>query len=168
MRVLYELSFPVFIFILPVMLQFIVLVFPIFFDRLMIIDTKKMNIKKIQCFGSIMVLVITLLVSVPIIKDYRCITENYYQGDYLEIEGYVEKFSLLNSAKNQQEKFQINGVAFSYGFAGNMNFIGYQKVNGEVVEEGQYLKVKYIPHKNTNVIVSIEERQKDTLPNTLF
>lgn len=159
--VLYELSFPMYIFIFPIVLLLISMVLPITLSKLLTNETNKANIKKIQYSGGILIVVMILLLCIPTVKDYCYIAEKYFQGDYLEVTGYVDKFSLLNSAKNQQEQFSIGDVSFSYGFAGKMNFVGYQKTknNGGIIKgNGQYLKIRYVSYNDANIIVYVEQK----------
>ena len=118
------------------------------------------DIEKIQYFGCIIALTMIVFLCITTVKDYYYIEDQYSKKNYFEIVGYVENFSPLNDAKNQQEKFSIGEVTFSYGFAGKMNFVGYQKIRGHggIVEgNGQYLKIRYIPYHDTNIIVFIEQ-----------
>ena len=158
--VLYELSFPIYIFIFPVILVLVFLVLPKLLSRLKINEKNGADIEKIQYFGCIIALTMIVFLCITTVKDYYYIEDQYSKKNYFEIVGYVENFSPLNDAKNQQEKFSIGEVTFSYGFAGKMNFVGYQKIRGHggIVEgNGQYLKIRYIPYHDTNIIVFIEQ-----------
>ena len=73
------------------------------------------------------------------------------------VEGYVEN---LKTVDRGDDSFTLNGVAFEYGTADWTYGLGYYHRNaehgGNITENGQHLRITYLPLKGRNAILSIE------------
>ncbi len=97
---------------------------------------------------------------------YLTIIQTYKNGNYQTVEGKVENFQPGSSGgetteDEEQESFNIRTVHFSYGTSFIQKF-GYHRTSakgGCIKENGQELKIGYIPTQDGNVIVKIEQKQ---------
>ena len=88
------------------------------------------------------------------INDYKNIVIPYKNGNYVEIEGTVENYSV--SLRENVEYFTVDGVRFECSYGSPM--WGYQKQRkNEIIISGRHLKIRYIPFRHENVIVYIEQ-----------
>ena len=105
------------------------------------------------------------------VRSARCfgyvqVIQAYKQGNYKNVEGYVENFVPASSGGEDQEdmeeeSFDIKGVHFSYGDKFIKKF-GYHRPStqgGYIKKDGQYLKIGYISTEKGYVIVKIQERK---------
>lgn len=91
-----------------------------------------------------------------LIDQYKDVVIAYKNGNYVEIEGKVENYSV--SLRGNVEYFTVEGVRFkcSYGSPA----WGYQKQEqkgNEIIISGRHLRIRYIPLRHENVIVYIEQ-----------
>lgn len=80
----------------------------------------------------------------------------FNSGDYITVEGYVEDYTPYS--QGEMESFSINGVEFSYSHG--IIASGYRKTynrGGVVRENGQYLRIAYLPMEHRNAILCIQE-----------
>lgn len=80
----------------------------------------------------------------------------FNSGDYVTVEGYVENFTPYS--RDTMESFMINDVEFNYSHG--IIKSGYRKTynkGGVIQENGQYLRIAYIPNERKNVILCIQE-----------
>ena len=80
--VLYELSFPIYIFIFPAILLFVFLVLPKLLSRLKLNEKKGAGIEKVQYFGCIIALTMIAFLCITTVKDYYYIEEQYSKKNY--------------------------------------------------------------------------------------
>ncbi|MBQ9148337.1 MAG: hypothetical protein IJX69_02095 [Oscillospiraceae bacterium] len=84
----------------------------------------------------------------------------YHNGQFEEIEGYVENFVPMPYDGHARESFEIDGVYFEYS---DYNVVpGYHNTKshgGVITHNGQHLKIRYVYYNTTygNIIVHIEE-----------
>lgn len=81
---------------------------------------------------------------------------SFNTGDYLTVEGYVEDFKPYR--QGEMESFRINGIEFNYSHG--IITSGYRKTynrGGVIRENGQYLRISYVPMENRNEILCIQE-----------
>ena len=81
------------------------------------------------------------------------------------VEGYVEN---LVTVGRGDDSFTLNGVAFEYGTYDWTYGAGYYHRNamdgGVITENGQHLRITYLPLKGHNAILSIEAYAEDAGP----
>ena len=73
--VLYELSFPIYIFIFPVILVLVFLVLPKLLSRLKLNEKNGADIEKIQYFGCIIALTMIVFLCITTVKEYYYIED---------------------------------------------------------------------------------------------
>ena len=111
-------------------------------------------------------LVICAIAALRFCFGYVQVIQAYKQGNYKNVEGYVENFVPASSGGEDQEdmeeeSFDIKGVHFSYGDKFIKKF-GYHRPStqgGYIKKDGQYLKIGYISTEKGYVIVKIQERK---------
>ena len=104
------------------------------------------------------VLVIIVGYIIFLIKGYMDIVVQYKNGHYIEIEGVTEDYSSnLGNERGPVETFTLDGVYFKCSDGATWGYCPPRK-NGSVIRgNGRHLKIRYIPRKNENVIVYIEQ-----------
>ena len=78
----------------------------------------------------------------------------YEQGDVQIVEGTVENCDTKHFYKNGRGSFTVDGVEFNYGHT--VGLPSYRGKNNLIQENGQNVKIHYIPYSNQNLIVKIE------------
>ena len=78
----------------------------------------------------------------------------YEQGDAQIVEGTVENCDTKHFYKNGRGSFTVDGVKFDYGHT--VGLPSYRGKNNLIQENGQNVKIHYIPYSNQNLIVKIE------------
>lgn len=133
---------------------------------------KKNNLLPFQCIKKFCALLVLLvgfcgLLSMFISSlsyggsDNFQFSKKYYNGEYKIVTGNVEKFIAKHSDDNHEhfEEFNVNHVHFEYGHAYK---VGFQNENDIIYQNGQEVRVYYIPENDgnevMNVIVKIEEK----------
>ena len=114
-----------------------------------------------------MCLVICAIAALRFCFGYVQVIQAYKQGNYKNVEGYVENFVPASSGGEDQEdmeeeSFDIKGVHFSYGDKFIKKF-GYHRPStqgGYIKKDGQYLKIGYISTEKGYVIVKIRKENK--------
>ncbi len=115
-----------------------------------------------------MCLVICAIAALRFCFGYVQVIQAYKQGNYKNVEGYVENFVPASSGGEDQEdmeeeSFDVKGVHFSYGDKFIKKF-GYHRPStqgGYIKKDGQYLKIGYISTEKGYVIVKIQERKNN-------
>lgn len=146
-NVLYELQFEIGIFHIGI------LIFSLIFVTELIYRYK--TEKKISVFYSFWS-ALTLLVLIAIPTNYFAAKEDYRNGQYETVTGYVENF--YSGHYNEHDVFTINNVEFRYSSAHIVT--GYHKdkrSGGVIIGDGQYLEIHYIEKKDNRTIVYIAE-----------
>ena len=151
------------VFIIPVSITVVSILFPIIFKRLPRNKDKKYNylfiwIFCIFCFAFAATLTLTAFLGQ--FDLYNRTVGAYKQGNYEIVEGYVENFTPVYRPGHNFESFDINGVSFSYSEhniqPGYSNTISH---GGVITGNGQHLKIGYVYYNGSygNIIVYIEE-----------
>lgn len=166
-NVLYEVS-PNFNYswlIIPVIVLFVLAILcPIFIKRRYEKENIELTIKtKLIFAGAILFAIIsTLVITAAFYRFEKGIYDqtvvSYYNGEYLEVEGYIENFDSQIIRGEVSEEFEINGVKFSYTNASSP--IGYyDAIKNIIIGDGQHLKIRYanLGMVYGNVILYIEK-----------
>lgn len=139
---------------------FIVLFFVYFNARKMAKTDKREDNRELARVVTKIIIVIMLVYTVFVIKKYIDVVIAYKGGNYIEVEGPVEGYHYSQGT----EYFVLDGVRFecsnefSWGYHPHGN-------NGCVAGNGQHLRIRYIPDRQGNTIVYIEQmmpEERDT------
>ena len=78
---------------------------------------------------------------------------DYKNGDYFFIEGMVDHYEV--NLEKKYDRFWVNGKEFVIN---GSNTFGYDRTQsmGSELDSGVYIKIRYIPYANTNVITRLE------------
>lgn len=166
-NVLYEIS-PDFNYswlIIPaVVLLALVFIFPILIKRRYEKENIELTMQTKLIFAGVILFAIisTLVITAAFYRLEKGIYDqavvSYYNGEYLEVEGYVENFDSQIIRGEVSEEFEINGVKFFYTNASSP--IGYyDAIKNIITGDGQHLKIRYanLGMVYGNVILYIEE-----------
>ncbi len=116
--------------------------------------------KEALFFGSIFAivgLIVTIIMILTIISNYKNIYFPYKNGKYKEVEGEVHNLYNVEFMGNGDDQFIIDGINFRVG-AGTFS-PGYKKnaANGGVFTKNEMkVKIRYIRYNNENYIMKIE------------
>lgn len=110
----------------------------------------------------ILFIIYFLCVGISSLNEPKVFEARLKNGEVCEVTGYVEKLHTMPYEGKDYDHFEINGVYFEYSDYEFTN--GYNKTashGGVITENGQFLKIKYIPSEDTlykqNIILYIEE-----------
>ena len=78
----------------------------------------------------------------------------YEKGESCVVEGVVENCDTPSFYKEGRGTFTVDGVTFDYGRTTGLP--GYRGKNNLIYENGQQVKIHYIPFSDQNLIVRIE------------
>lgn len=122
---------------------------------------KKYGIDGKIFFGivEIVLQIITFSLFYSFIDEHEHVWKTYKNDEYSKVEGIVEEYSTEYSISgiSKYDYFQISNTYFlvpdissSYGYP-------FTKSNGGVIDNGMHLIIYYIPYKQTNIIMKIEQ-----------
>ena len=126
---------------------------------LVIVFWKKVD-TGVRCFTSAIIVFLLFIIFCQAYTsiDTKCKVYNVYvAGEYLTVQGVISDYTLAEEGQlNLPDSFNVDGVEFSV--PGFVSAWGYplKQVDGGVLEEGMYVRIRYIPYKFENVIMKIE------------
>ena len=155
-RVLFEVSYIGNIYGLAhIVLGFGIFLF-LYFDLKRIKNDGQERDREIARVAEKVVIVIIVGYIISLIKGYMDIVVQYKNGHYIEIEGVTEDY-VSNLGRGPVETFTLDGVYFECSDKATWGYCPPRK-NGSVIRgNGRHLRIRYIPRKNENVIVYIEQ-----------
>ncbi len=161
--VLYEFGFKFdFVFLVPVIMLIFITFFPLIWRKFSMNYRNQMNMELVKIFcgcAASFVTIISIIVTISMIYQYKNISDKYNNGDYLTVDGLVENFVPMPYSGHSDETFDINGVNFAYSDF-DLSQTGYNisKSHGGVITgNGQHLYIRYIINDGTNCILYIKQ-----------
>ena len=98
-------------------------------------------------------IVLMVVYTISLIKGYVDTVIQYKNGNYIEIEGTVERYYYSQG----NEYFTLDGVSFRCSSGISWGYYPNNSNDSVIAGNGQHLRIRYLPNKSEKVIVYIEQ-----------